>query len=98
MFKACEKRGIRHLGKPAEISKFLTEGKKKDQQGIRRDGKNFLKDEGRKEAVERINPFSAKGVVEGMRKDIRNKLLDIAMLFKELEKRGGVLNKPFLTV
>ena len=98
LLKTCEKRGIRHLGETAELPKFLTEGKKKDKEGVGRDRKDFLKDECRKEAVEWINPFSTKGLVEGMGKDIGNKLLNIAMLFKKLEKRGGVLNKKFLAV
>lgn len=43
LLKACEKRGIRNLGKAAEIPKFFTNGKKEDKKGIGRDGKNLLK-------------------------------------------------------
>lgn len=52
LLKASEERGIRNLGEATEIPQFFGEGKKKDKQGIRGNGKDFLKDQSRKKAGE----------------------------------------------
>lgn len=98
LLKACEKRGVRHFGKAAEIPKFLADGKKKNAEGVRKDGKDFSKDKRGKETMKRIEPLLTGGVVEGIIKNVRNKVPDIAMLFKEPEERGSILNEKFLIV
>ena len=59
LFEACKQRSIRNLMEAAKIAKFLTEIKKKDKQGICRNGKNLLKDEGSQKAGKRVKPFTA---------------------------------------
>ena len=43
-------------------------------------------DKGGKEAMKRIEPFFSEGLVEGIIKNVGNKVPDIAKLFKELEE------------
>ena len=88
LFKAGEKGGIRHPGETTEVPQFPAEGKKEDEQGIGRDGKNLLEDKGREKAGKRVKAFPSEGL-ESIVKNRRNKLRDIEMLLKELEEGRG---------
>lgn len=79
--KAGKQRGIRDFGKPTKIAEFFAEMQQKNQQGIRRDGKDFLQDKNRKETVKGIIPFASKVLVKIIVKGLRNKERNIKMLF-----------------
>ena len=72
--------------------------KQKDKKGIRRDGKNLLKEEGGKEAGKGILSFAPKPLVKGMRKDRRDKLRDIEVFFQELKEGRDIVQEPILAV
>lgn len=57
--------------KAAEIMKFLAEIKKKDKQGVRRNGKNLLKNERSQKAGKRVKPFTAQRLVKDIEKRVR---------------------------
>ena len=57
-----------------------------------------MKDEGRKETFQWIIPLSAQMLVKSIAEDGRDKFLDIKMFMKELEERGGIINKHVLTI
>ena len=98
LFEPCQKRGIRHFGKAAERPEFPAKSEEKEQKGIRRYGKDFLKDESGKESFKRVIPLSAKMLVKGIAENGRDEFLNIQMFIKELEERGGVINKDVLTI
>ena len=98
LFETCQERGVGHLGKTTEIPEFPGKREEKEQKGIRGDGKDFLKDEGRKETFQRVIPLSAKVLVKSVAENGRDKLLDIKMFIKELEERRGIINKHVLAV
>ena len=72
--EACEQRSARDLGKAAEVPEFFAEGKKENEQGVGRDGKDLLEDKGREEAVKGVKSFPAEGLVKSIIKDVGNKL------------------------
>ena len=96
--ETSKERGIRNLVKAAEIPEFPAEGKEKDEQRIRRDGKDLLKDESRKESGKRIRSIPSEALVEGINKDRRNEITDIKMFFQELKEGRGIINEHILTV
>lgn len=98
LFETGQERCIGHLGKTAEIPEFPGQPKEKEQEGIRGDGKDFLKDECGKESFQRIVPFPAKVLVKSIAENGRDEFLDVEMLIKELEERGGIINKHVLGV
>lgn len=98
LFKTSEKRGIGSLTEAAKVSKFFGEGKKKNEKGIRRDGKDLLKNKSGEEGGKRISAVPAKRLIKGIVKRGRNKVRDVEMIFKELEERDGVVKKEILTV
>ncbi|MCM1176020.1 MAG: hypothetical protein NC341_13365 [Blautia sp.] len=98
LFEASQEGGIGDFGKAAEIPEFLREPEEKEQEGIRGDGKDFLKDKGGKESFKRVSAFSAKVLVKGVTENGRNEFLDIKIFLQELEERGGIIKKHVLTV
>jgi len=98
LFETGQERRIRHPGKAAEIPEFPAQAEKKEQEGIRGDGKDFLKDEGRKETFKRIIPLSAKMLVKSIVEYGRDEFLNVKMFIKELEERGSIINEHVLTV
>lgn len=98
LLKTGEERGIGDFGEAAENPEFFAEGKKEDKKGIRRDGKNLLKDEGREETGKGIKAFAAEGLVKSVMKDRRDEFGEIKMLLKELEKGRGIVKEGILTV
>jgi hypothetical protein len=58
LLEPCEERGIRDIGKATEIPKFFTEIEEKDEQGVGRNGQNFLKDKSRKKACKGVDSFT----------------------------------------
>ena len=77
---------------------FFAKSEKKNEQGIRRDGEDFLQDEGGKEAGKRVIPFPAKTLVKGVIENRRDKLRDVEMFIKELEKGRGIVQEHILAV
>ena len=70
----------------------------KDKQGIRRDGTDFLEDEGGKESGKRIVPFAAEMLVKGVVKSGRDKQGNIKVLLQKLKKGRGIIEEHILTV
>ena len=60
LLKTGEERGTGDFGEATEIPEFFAERKKEDKKGIRRDGKDLLKDEGREETGKRIKRLRPK--------------------------------------
>lgn len=93
-----KERGIGNFGEATEVAQFFTEDQEKDQEGVGGNGKNLLQDKGRKEAGQRIKAFASAVLIESIEKDRRNKLLDIEMFIKKLEKGRGIFDKHILAV
>ena len=91
-------RGASGTLKAAKLPEFPAKSKEKEQKGIRRDGKDFLKDESGKETFKRVIPLSAQMLVKGIAENGRDEFWDIKILIKELEKRRNIINKPVLTI
>lgn len=57
-----------------------------------------MENEGGKESGKRVIPFSAKTMVKDIIENRRDKLRDIEMFFKELEKGRGIVHEQILAV
>lgn len=63
-----------------------------------RDGEELLEDKGGKEVGKGVIPFPAKALVKDVIEDRRDKLRDIEMFIKELEKGRGIVQEQILAV
>jgi hypothetical protein len=64
--EAGKKRGIGNFGEAAEVPQFPAEAKEKDEQRVRRDRKDFLKDKCREKTFQWIETFPSESLIKGM--------------------------------
>ena len=93
-----KKRGVRNFREAAEVPQFPAEDKKKNEQRVCRDRKDFLKDKGGKETFQRIDAFPSESQVKGMVKISGDELGNVKSIIKKLEKGRGIFLKHILTV
>jgi len=94
--EACKERGIGDFRESAEIPKFFAQFQQEDKQGVRRDRKNLLEDEGREEPGKRIIPFATELLIKSMVKGRWNEQRNIKMLFEKLKKGWAIIHEHVL--